>query len=278
MMWGLVCKSSKQSFSIVDKIYPMLDDVMLEKKVAAHLSQPGYSIKEIGEKADKVVIIGGDGTILMAMRYTTKPVFTINTGSVGFLTEVEAHDAVESMKKVLEGEYFIEERMKIKTLLNGERLSDATNEVTIHVSYIGKILSMVLSVNKMVTEEIDGDGIIIATPTGSTSYAFSAGGPIVDPSLRAFIVAPIAPFRHISSPLVIPADKQLYVRVKGNKKAKIIIDGNREALISKKDEVVLSVSDKKSAFIRLEENFYRKVHETLSFKAKRPDNGENMGD
>ncbi|MEA2054523.1 MAG: NAD(+)/NADH kinase [Candidatus Thermoplasmatota archaeon] len=277
MIWGLVCKPSKQSFSIADKIYPMLGDAMLEKKVAAHLSQPGHSIKEIGKKTDKIVVIGGDGTILMTMKYTTKPVFTINTGAVGFLAEVEANDAVKGMKKVLDGKCFVEERIRIKTLLNGERLPDATNEVTVHVSNIGKILSISLFVNGTVTEEINGDGIIIATPTGSTSYVLSVGGPIVDPSLKTFIAAPISPFRHISAPLVIPADKKLNVKVTGEKKARVVIDGIRAGTLSKKDEMVLSLSDKQSSFIRLEDNFYDKIYKKISFRVKRPENGKNMG-
>ncbi len=277
-LWGLICKPSMKSYTIAERVYPMLGEVMLEKKIAAHMSKDGYSIKEIGEKADKILIVGGDGTILMTMRYTTKPVFTINTGAVGFLTEVKAEEALAGVKKMLEGKYFVDERMRIKTMLNGERLPDATNEVVIHVSNVGKILSLELSVDGMVTEEIDGNGMIVATPTGSTSYAFSVGGPIVDPSISAFVVAPVAPFRHISSPLVIPADKKLRIKIKRDKHAKIVIDGIRAGAVSKKDEILLSLSDKKSSFIRLEDNFYNRVYELLSFRVKRNENGEDKGD
>ena len=279
MIWGMVCKPSMRSFLVAEKVYPLLDgEVMLEKKIAAHMSRQGYPIKEIGEKADRILIVGGDGTILMVMRYTTKPVFTINTGAVGFLAEVEEEGAVEGVKKILAGHYFVDDRMRIKAVLNGERLPDATNEVVVHVSNVGKILSMGLLVDGVVTEEIDGNGIIIATPTGSTSYSFSVGGPIVDPSIDAFIVAPVAPFRHIASPLVIPAGEELQVKIRGKKSAKVIIDGIRAGVMSSGDELILSMSERKSSFIRLEDNFYSRVYDMLSFRGKRTENGEDKGD
>jgi len=277
MRWGLVCKPDKKSLSIGKEIYELIGDAMLEKKIASYLAKPGHTIKEIGENADKIVVVGGDGTILMVLRYTTKPIFTINTGSVGFLAETEPDHAVEGMKKVLDGEYIIDERKRIKAVLNGERLPDATNEVTIHVSNVGKILSLELTVDGIPTEDVDGDGIIISTPTGSTSYSLSVGGPIVDPSIGAFIVAPIAPFRHISSPLVIPDNKKLEVKVMGEKSAKVIVDGIRAGMLSKGDEIILSLSEKKSPFIRLEEDFYRRVYEMLSFSVKRAKDGKNKG-
>ncbi|KAA0003458.1 MAG: NAD(+)/NADH kinase, partial [Thermoplasmata archaeon] len=144
-----------------------------------------------------------------------------------------------------------------------------TNEVTIHTANVGKILSLQLEVNGVVAEEIDGDGIIIASPTGSTSYALSVGGPIVDPSLKAFIVAPMAPFRHISSPLIIPADKELSVKILGRKRAEIVIDGMHSFPLSSKDLLIITRSPNTASFIRLEDNFYKKVYERLSFKGRK---------
>jgi len=276
--WGLVCKPSSSSYSIAKEIYPLFDGLLLEKKVAARFSQTGYTLTELDKKADRLVVIGGDGTILMVMRHTQKPLFAINTGSVGFMTEVDAEDAVAGMQKVLAGDCYLEERMRIKTLLNGERLDDGVNEVTVHTADIGKILTLRLSVDGVATEKIDGDGMIIATPTGSTSYALSVGGPVVDPSLQAFVVAPMAPFRHISSPLVIPADHHLEVAVLGRKKALLVIDGVQEGLVTKDDRLQLSVSEVPASFIRLEDNFYKKVSEMLSFAGKRTDYDGDTGD
>ena len=277
MKWGLISKPSKESYAIAKKIYDMLGDVVAEEKIANHLGIKGFSFDEIEKKADMVVVVGGDGTILMTLERISKPIFSINTGAVGFLTEVEAKDAIEGMKKVLQGKYFIEKRMKLKVLLNEKRLSDATNEVIVHTVNIGKILSLQLEVNGTVAEEIDGDGIIIASPTGSTSYAFSVGGPVVDPSLKAFVVAPVAPFRHISSPLVIPSNKELRVKILGRKKAKIVIDGMHSFPLTSKDSLVITRSSNMASFIRLEDNFYKKVYERLSFKRRKFKNGKDKG-
>ncbi len=277
MKWGLICKPSKKSCVLAKKIYHMLDDVMAEKKIANRLGVKGFSLKEIEREADMVVLVGGDGTILMALEHIKKPVFSINTGSVGFLTEVEAHHALEGMKNVLEGKYFIDERMKLSVTLNKKRLGNATNEVTIHTANIGKILSLQLAVDGVVAEEIDGDGVIIASPTGSTSYAFSVGGPVVDPSLQAFIVAPMAPFRHITSPMIIPGDKEISVKILGKKMAKVVIDGMRSFPLSSKDALVITCSNDTASFIRLEDNFYKKVFERLAFRRKKFENEKNTG-
>lgn len=269
MTWGMICKPSKPSFAVADQIYRLMDDVLLERKVAAQLGQEGYTVRELGEKADRLVVIGGDGTILMVMRQVSKPMFTINTGQVGFMTEASVEDAVEGMKKVLRGECFIEERMRVATTLNGSRLHDATNEVTVHTSAVGKILSLRLLVDGTVTEELDGDGMIIATPTGSTSYALSVGGPIVDPSIDAFVVAPMAPFRHTASPLIIPADRTLQVEIMGKRDATVVTDGIQEGTLSQRGTLELSLSEATASFIRLERDFYRKVYATLSFHTKR---------
>jgi NAD+ kinase len=275
MTWGIVCKPTSSSYSIAKEIFPLLDDVILEEKIATRLGKTGYSLEEIGNLVDRLVVIGGDGTILMVMHYTDRPMFTVNTGSVGFMTEVDAEDAVAGIKKVMKGDYYIEERMRIKTLLNGKRLADAMNEVTVHTADIGKILSLQLAIDGVITEKIDGDGMIVATPTGSTSYALSVGGPIVDPALQAFVTAPMAPFRHIASPLVIPANSELIITVIGKKKAKLVIDGVGKGTISRTDNLRLSCSDKPAAFIRLENNFYSKVFEMLSFAGKRIDYERN---
>ncbi len=271
MKWGMICKPSKPSFAVADQIYQLMDDILLENKVAAQLGEDGYTIGELGDMADRLVVIGGDGTILMVMRRISKPMFTINTGQVGFMTEASVEDAVESMRKVLRGECYVEERMRIQTSLNGSRLHDATNEVTVHTSAVGKILSLRLLVDGVVTEELDGDGMIIATPTGSTSYALSVGGPIVDPSIDAFVVAPMAPFRHTASPLIIPADKTLQVHIMGKRDATVVTDGIQEGTLSRRGTLELSLSESTAKFIRLEQNFYRKVYETLSFHTKRHD-------
>jgi len=264
MKWGLICKPSEDSFLIGKKVYEMLGDAILEYKIAEYLGKKGYSIREIGKEADAIVIVGGDGTILMTLQHTTKPIFSINTGRIGFLTEVEAEEAEEAIKKLLNGEYYIEKRLKIKAKINGKELPDASNEIAIHTANVGKILLLKLYVDGELAQTIYGDGLIISTPMGSTSYALSVGGPVVDPSLKVYIIAPIAPFRHIASALVVPADKKLEIEVE--KKAKIAIDGiiTHDFLPDEKLEIVKSENE--ASFIKLKDNFYKKIYEKLSFR------------
>jgi len=264
MKFGIVCKPDEKSYEIGKKIYEMLGEAYLEKKIAEYLGKEGLSIQEVGLKSDIIVVIGGDGTILLTLKHTSKPIFSINTGRIGFLAEIDAEDAIEGMKKVLEGDYFIEDRIRLKSFLNGKRLEDASNEIALHVSNIGKLLMTRLYIDDELAEDIYGDGMIIATPMGSTSYALSVGGPIVDPTLKIFIVAPLAPFRHIASPLVMPADKKIGIEV--DKPSKIAIDGMGEYDFKPGDKIEIMKSEKMTRFIKLKNTFYHRLYKKLSFR------------
>ena len=262
MKWGIISKPSEESYLIGKEIYNMLGDALLELKIAKYMGMEGNSIEEIGKKADRIVVIGGDGTILMTLQHTTKPIFSINTGRIGFLAEIEAEDAVNGMKQVLSENYFIEERIKLKILLNKSRLIDASNEIALHVMNIGKLLRANLYIDDKLSETIYGDGMITATPMGSTSYALSVGGPIVDPSLNVLIVAPVAPFRHIASPIVTPANKKIGIEV--DKPSKIAIDGINSYDFNPGDRLEIMESENKARFIKLSDNFYIRLYKKLS--------------
>ncbi len=266
MKFGIICKPSEESYRVAEKVYRMLDDVMPEKKFAEWMNEEGYEIEEIGKKADMIVVVGGDGTVLLTLHHTDKPVLPINTGRVGFLAELEGWEAEEGIKRILDGDYDIEERIRLKLLINGKRLADASNEVAMHISNIGKLLMMKLYVNDSLTENIYGDGLIVATPTGSTSYALSVGGPIVDPGLNVFVVAPMAPFRHISSPIVMPSDKKLKVEV--NKDTKVAVDGMVVYDITPEDTVEIGISEKTANFVKIKDNFYARLYRKLSFRSQ----------
>jgi NAD+ kinase len=267
MTWGLISKQCKKSFQVGKKVYHYLlhkkEEVLVEQRLADHLSISGHTIKSLGKKIDKAITIGGDGTILMALEHITQPIFSINTGVVGFLTEVEEKDALSGLQSVLDNNYFLEERLKLKTLLNKKRLPDGANEVTIQTPLIGKILEFKLYVGGKLVEQLEGDGIIIATPTGSTSYALSVGGPVVDPVIEALVVAPIAPFRHYASPLVIPAHKELQIVLFGKRDAKAAIDGHHTYSLKLQDTLTVTKSENKACFIRLQDTFYQRVYEKL---------------
>ena len=264
MKRGLICKPSKYSFSVGERVYNLMGNAMLEYKIAEYMGKKGYSIEEIGKKADEIFIVGGDGTILMTLMHTSKPIFPINTGRIGFLTEVEAKDAEESIKKILMGEYYIEERIKLGGKIGRKSLPNASNEITIHTASVGKILSIKLYVDDILTQSFSGDGLIISTPMGSTSYSLSAGGPIADPTLKIFIISPIAPFRHIASSIVIPASKKLKIKVA--KPAKVVVDGMQVYDFSPRQKLEIFEAEERARFIKIKDNFYSKVYRKLSFR------------
>jgi NAD+ kinase len=264
MKWGLVCKSTaKKTVSLAKEVYEFLSgegEVFAEKSFAKVTEIKGYSLEEINKKADIVVTVGGDGTILRVFEVVEKPVFAINSGGMGFLAEVESKYAMGGLKQVIDGKYNVEERAKLKITLDGKKLPDATNEVTVQTARIAKIVYLQLFVENELLETLGADGVIIATPTGSTSYALSVGGPIMDPCVNAMIIAPLAPFRLSARPWIVPLDKKIGVKLMPkSKETKLVIDGNYTENVTTENNIVVTGSEKKARFVRFGESFYQMV-------------------
>jgi len=262
--WGLIYNIHvKKSISLAEDIYDFLSEdgeVFIEKKFSKDSKYKEYSLEEINEKADIVVTIGGDGTILHALEKVDKPIFAINSGGMGFLSEVESKYATSGLKQVIDGDYNVEERSKLKIMLDGKRLLDAANEVTIQTGRIAKIMYLEIFVEGELIESFGADGVIISTPTGSTSYALSVGGPILDPSVDAMVIAPLAPFKLSARPWVIPLRKKIDIRLIGkSKQCKLVIDGENPHPVTTDSHIIITGSEKKTRFIRFGESFYQMV-------------------
>ena len=268
MKWGLICNSYiENAVALACEIFDFLSDkgeIFVEECIAKKKKIKGCSIEEINKKADIVITIGGDGTILRALEFIEKPIFAINSGGMGFLTEIESENAMDGLKQIISGNYNVEERAKLKVTLDGKRLPDAANEVTIQTPRIAKILYLQIFVENELIEEFGADGIIIATPTGSTSYALSAGGPILDPVVNAMVIAPLAPFKLSARPWVIPLDKKVGIKLfHKSKDAKLVIDGESPQNITNKSDISITGSEKKARFVRFGETFYQMVRMKL---------------
>jgi len=264
MKWGLICNSKrKKSVSLAIDIYDFLLDygeIFSELSLAKEMKKRGYSLENINKKADIVITIGGDGTILRALRNIDKPIFSINSGGMGFLSEVESKYSMEGLKRVIDGDYNIEKRSKLKIFLDDNRLPDATNEVTIQTAKIAKIMYYQIIVENELLETIGADGVILSTPTGSTSYALSVGGPILDPSVSAILIAPVAPFRLSARPWVVPLSKKIKIKILPKSKAtKIVIDGQYSKDVTPDSNITVTGSEKTAKFIRFGESFYQMV-------------------
>lgn len=212
-----------------------------------------------------VFCVGGDGTLLRTLQKTNLPVLGINVGSLGFLMEVPPQNVKEALNEIMEGNFVVEDRTRLKTLLNDERLPDATNEAVVATSTPSKIQEFEFYIDMEWAQSLRADGIIISTPTGSTSYALSAGGSVLDPRLSALEIVPIAPFRINSRPIIIPDQSTISLKVKHKwRTAQLVIDGAHRKSIRNKDQLLFTKSKEKTRFIRFDTNFYRKFQEKIA--------------
>ena len=234
-------------------------DILVEERLAKRLRRKS-GVPQTEMDVDVMVVAGGDGTILHALHLTDAPVLAINTGSVGFLAELQMDEIEPGLKNLLAGKYCLDERMRLKCLVNGRRSLDATNEVVVHTATVSKMMTMELEVDGNFVDKLRADGIIVATPTGSTSYALSTGGPILDPRVRAMVLTPIAPFNLHSRPMVVPAESVVEISTpEGKYPGLVVIDGQHEVHFRQRTTVELTASDTPAYFIRMDGGFYDKL-------------------
>ena len=223
-------------------------ELYMENKFEASGFEVNFAGDDIFEKADFVIVIGGDGTMLQVAEPCGKfgiPVMGINMGRVGFMTEVEIDDMEKSCERLLKGEYIIEKRMMmdIKVNKNGQdtNVYSALND-TVLSKVDAKMVSVELYADENKINEYIADGIIIATPTGSTGYSLSAGGPVADPTMELFIASPICAHMLNSRPAVMPADKKIILELSAGD-ATVTVDGVVSERLSEGDKVIISKSD-----------------------------------
>ena len=245
-------------------------DVQVETDTALALDMPERNT-DLGEMTvDFIVTVGGDGTILraaMLMHEPGTPILGINLGSRGFLTEVYPSDMKQALDRVLEGDYRTEECIKLssKCLELGETLPDSLNEVLVASSLPSKILEVSLSVDGDHIIDIQADGVIVATPTGSTAYNLSAGGSILSPGLPAMILTSICPYSYFRS-LVVPLSSRVRIEMlKPKIEALAIIDGRFHTALKPQSTIEVWTSPLKARFIRFR-SFYSKLERRLTFR------------
>jgi len=220
-------------------------------------------------RTDFIVTIGGDGTILrtcVALPKPGPPMLAINMGVRGFLTEVEPKHAFEAVEKCLEGRFTIEKCMKLSVCADGEKFPDALNEVLISTDEPAKLLYARILKDKKPILNCQADGLMVATQTGSTGYSLSAGGPVLDPSVNAFVLTSICALSIFRS-IVFPANSSLTVEVIRPKKLLVVIDGAYRKMVSSKlPSLMVTRSKYEASFIRFRENFYHRLESRLLFK------------
>ena len=226
--------------------------------------------KEYVKKVDIVVVFGGDGTLLNAARKYLNydiPILGINMGNVGFLTDISTDNFEKTFKEVLDGNYKIEERNLVSAKFGNNHLY-GLNEVVIHSGAYAQLMRYRLNVNDKVVYEQRSDGLIIATPTGSTAYALSAGGPIIHPSLDVWTILPMLPQSLSSRPFVISTDEKVEMDLFDgpNENAKICVDGQDDIDIPYGEKILISKMEKTLKLVHPNDNdFFEACREKLGW-------------
>lgn len=205
---------------------------------------PSADVSEIGQQADVVVSVGGDGTLLTATRLLVDyeiPLFGINLGRLGFLADVTMNELDQHLDGIFNGQFSMEKRSLLQghiELSDAERTSHiAFNDIIVHShETISMIEFEVYSDGKLINRQ-RADGLIVSTPTGSTAYSLSGGGPIMHPSLQAIALVPICPHTLSNRPIVLPADRQIDIRLCHDSEALVSFDGITRGILSNKDRI-----------------------------------------
>ena len=228
------------------------------------------------EVSDLIIVLGGDGTLLSIarlMKNRSVPVLGINMGQLGFLTETKRSEAFERVDQLLSGEKpIISERVLLEvTLCRNDKVvfsGPVVNDVVISKGAIARIIGMEIRVDHQIVNEVRADGIIISTPTGSTAYSLAAGGPIVEPSLRALIITPICPHTLTQRPLVVPDDREIQVCLR-QRPGHVVLTLDGQDVVDMKEDDVVSIRRFKKHALKLitspTRDYYSLLREKLKF-------------
>jgi NAD+ kinase len=237
-------------------------DVVLDRDTASSFGTEGIPLADA--QADVAIVVGGDGTILRTIQQMNRPapVIGVNWGEVGFLADLEPSEALPFIRSLPQG-FSVEERMRIELQKDGEVLGTALNEALIVTTRPAKMLRFLIVIDGVVTEQFRADGLLISTPTGSTAYAMSAGGPIVDPRVQGFLLVPLAPYLLSSRPHLISSNRRLEIRLESSKPANLVMDGQKTIELGTSSTIEVRRSDKPALFVDVKRNFFEKVNRKL---------------
>ena len=214
---GIIAKNIPAAHQAVKKIISWLEmrgkDVYLDSETAAAVHRQGYDGMQISALIDMLIVLGGDGTLLSAARHvanahTDVPIFGVNLGSLGFMTEVTLDELYANLDLAISEKLGVEDRimLSVSIIRNGKYVERyrALNDAVINKGALARMMELTISVNDSLLTALRADGLIVATPTGSTAYSLSAGGPIIHPTVHCFVVTPICPQTLSNRPIALP--------------------------------------------------------------------------
>ena len=238
-------------------------ETFLNSELAEGLNKKSTPVKEM--KVDSLITLGGDGTVLRnTLKLPKTPILGINMGGRGFLADVPPEESLEAIEKMTENELEIMKRERLKVEISGEKIADALNEGVVRLQDPSSVLKFKVIMDGEEVEKANGDGIIVATPTGSTAYSLSAGGPVMDPRIDAFLAVPLATYKPKALPLVFSMDSKIRIELlEPEKTAYVTIDGQINREVQKNDEIVFEKSENSAEFYKWKNKFYEKIKEKL---------------
>jgi NAD+ kinase len=248
--------------------------VVLEAETAAHVQVPGVSsmtAAEIGEQAFAAVVVGGDGTMLGIARQLAKydvPLIGINQGRLGFMTDIPIERMVPALGEILKGAATSEKRtlLQARVMRAGEEIfcGVAVNDVVVARGNGAGMAELKVTVDGKFMYNQRSDGLIVATPTGSTAYALSAGGPLLHPSLAGIVLVPIAPHALSNRPIAVPDSSEIVVEIVSGRDVSVNFDMQTFASLQHGDEIVISCSPHTITFLHPEGwSYYHTLREKL---------------
>ena len=250
----------------------------------------GFTDQEIAQECTVIMVLGGDGTLISIARrwpFWGVPLIGVNLGHLGFMTEVEEDEAQHAINMIIEGEFRLQERMMLKASVQRGNAkiveSFALNDCVITKGAFSRMLKFDVFIGKSYLETFPADGIIISTPTGSTAYSLSAGGPVVDPSMQLMLLTPICAHMLQARPVVISPRDRIRIKLRASHEdIALTLDGQESFRLYPDDEVVLERADIVTRLVKLApRSFYdvlrRKLYETPMGEGKKtyagtPDN------
>ena len=229
------------------------------------LRVPGLEVGPEPGEGDVVVAVGGDGTVLEAARVARAaglPVLGVNAGTLGFLAEVEPARIAAALDALVADEYVVARRMTVEVTLPGGATVDGLNDVVVEKAISRQVVGVAVSVGGESLVEYRADAVIVATPTGSTAYTFSAGGPLVDPDIEALILTPVAAHSMFGRAIVFSPDVVLDLLVTSDRRARVNVDGRTCAELSPGDAIRVTRGKSSVRLLRFDpRNFAHTVKE-----------------
>lgn len=257
----------KKTYDEIKKLFEYSNiEILLENNSANMIGLEGLSLEELCKKVDFLISVGGDGTLLSVVRKSfkyDKPVLGINLGTLGFLTDISMEQLPKFIEDLKNNIYKIDNRMMVEGSVNLNKFV-AFNDIVISRKSISSMIKIKGKIDGKSFNTYYGDGVIISTPTGSTAYNLSVGGPIVYPLTEAFIVTPVAPHSLTQRPLVMPADFEIEFKIMDNQGAVVIVDGQDIYEIEQNQSIKIKIANKKAKMLhRIQRNYFEVLNEKL---------------